>query len=72
MSKNDFVCQHLADMTGVEVERAISTEMTGLGVALVCGLTTGKHDSSFFFEHFQLQFTSTIFIRVIKIYVIIC
>lgn len=42
VAKNDFVCQHLADMIGVEVERATSTEMSGLGVAMVCGLTSGR------------------------------
>lgn len=41
VSKNDFVCQLLADMTGLEVERPTSTEMSILGTAYLAGLVAG-------------------------------
>ncbi|XP_065167019.1 putative glycerol kinase 5 [Atheta coriaria] len=41
VSKNNFICQLLADMTGIVVERAISSEMSVLGAAYIAGLNTG-------------------------------
>jgi glycerol kinase len=41
MVKNDWVCQFLADMTGVTVERPQVTETTALGAALLAGLGAG-------------------------------
>ncbi|KAG7210298.1 hypothetical protein KM043_011840 [Ampulex compressa] len=41
VSKNDFIMQLLADLTGLEVERATSTEMSILGVAYLAGLQCG-------------------------------
>lgn len=42
VSKNDFICQLLADMTSVPVERGQSTEMSVLGAAYFAGLHSGK------------------------------
>lgn len=41
VSKNDFICQMLADITGVRVERAINSESSVLGAAFVAGLNEG-------------------------------
>ncbi|XP_076238724.1 glycerol kinase 5 isoform X2 [Calliopsis andreniformis] len=41
VSTNNFVLQLLADLTGLEVERATSTEMSLLGVAFIAGLQYG-------------------------------
>lgn len=41
VSANDFVLQLLADLTGLEVERATTTEMSILGVAFLAGLQCG-------------------------------
>ncbi|XP_066603652.1 putative glycerol kinase 5 [Prorops nasuta] len=41
VSKNDFIIQLLADLTGLEVERAVSTEMSIAGVGFIAGLQTG-------------------------------
>lgn len=41
VSKNDFVMQSLADMTGLEVERPVSVEMSILGAAFLAGLQCG-------------------------------
>lgn len=41
VSKNDFILQLLADLTGLEVERASSSEMSVLGVAFLAGLECG-------------------------------
>lgn len=41
VSKNNFVLQLLADLTGLEVERATSTEMSILGVTFLAGLQCG-------------------------------
>lgn len=38
VSNNDFVCQLLANILGLEIERPSSTEMTILGVAFAAGL----------------------------------
>ncbi len=40
-SANDFLCQFLADITGVEVERPGCIESTALGAAYMAGLTVG-------------------------------
>jgi putative glycerol kinase 5 len=48
VSRNDFICQMLADLTQLEVERAVSTDMTALGACYLAGLNIGywnnKHD----------------------------
>ncbi|XP_014238398.1 putative glycerol kinase 5 [Trichogramma pretiosum] len=41
VSNNEFVMQLLADLTGVEVERSTSTEMSILGTAFLAGLHQG-------------------------------
>ncbi|XP_044265706.1 putative glycerol kinase 5 [Tribolium madens] len=41
VSNNDFVCQLFADLTGLEVERLDSTEMSVLGVGFLAGIITG-------------------------------
>lgn len=43
VSKNDFIMQSLADLTGLEVERPVSIEMSILGVAFLAGLQYGKN-----------------------------
>ncbi|KAK1133391.1 hypothetical protein K0M31_011204 [Melipona bicolor] len=45
LSANDFVLQLLADLTGLRVERATTTEMSILGVAFVAGLQCGMWKS---------------------------
>lgn len=40
-SANDFLCQFLADITGVEVSRPECIESTALGAAYMAGLTVG-------------------------------
>ncbi|KAJ3665404.1 hypothetical protein Zmor_000900 [Zophobas morio] len=41
VSKCDFVCQMLADLTGAVVERLQFSEMTALGVGFLAGLSSG-------------------------------
>lgn len=41
VSANDFVLQLLADLTGLDVERGTTTEMSILGVAFLAGLQCG-------------------------------
>ncbi|XP_014212475.1 putative glycerol kinase 5 [Copidosoma floridanum] len=41
VSRNDFAMQLLADLTGLEVERSTSSEMSILGVAFLAGLHQG-------------------------------
>ena len=41
VSRNDFILQLLADLTGLEVERATSIEMSILGVSFLAGLQCG-------------------------------
>lgn len=41
VSRNDFIMQLLADLTGLEVERSTSSEMSILGVAFLAGLQHG-------------------------------
>ncbi|XP_015836816.1 putative glycerol kinase 5 isoform X2 [Tribolium castaneum] len=41
VSNNDFVCQLFADLTGIEVERLDSTEMSVLGVGFLAGIIAG-------------------------------
>ena len=43
-SANDFLCQFLADITGMEVERPRCIESTALGAAYMAGLTVGFWD----------------------------
>ncbi|XP_067003206.1 putative glycerol kinase 5 isoform X2 [Anabrus simplex] len=45
VSKNDFVMQLLADITGLKVERPSSSEMTVLGVGFLAGLSAGMWKS---------------------------
>lgn len=42
VSKNDFLCQTLADITGVRVERSKFSESSALGAAFVAGLNASK------------------------------
>lgn len=41
MSKNNFVCQSIADITGLIVVRPVNTETTSIGVAFLAGLQCG-------------------------------
>ncbi|XP_034935430.1 putative glycerol kinase 5 isoform X2 [Chelonus insularis] len=41
VSQNDFVLQLLADLTGLLVERAVSSEMSILGITILSGLQSG-------------------------------
>lgn len=41
VSKNDFICQLLADLTNLNVERADSCELSALGACFLAGLNTG-------------------------------
>ena len=43
-SANNFLCQFLADITGMEVERPRCIESTALGAAYMAGLTVGFWD----------------------------
>ena len=45
MVANDWLCQFLADMLGVSVERPVVTETTALGSAYLAGLEVGVYDS---------------------------
>jgi hypothetical protein len=42
VSRNDFVDQLVADLTGLKVERPKSSEMTVLGAAFLAGLHKGN------------------------------
>lgn len=54
VSKNDFICQLLADLTGLNVERPKNTEVSVLGAGFLAGLNTGifktKNDLTNFIE----------------------
>lgn len=41
VSKNDFICQALADLTKLKVERAQDSELSALGAGFVAGLRVG-------------------------------
>lgn len=41
MSKNDFICQLLADLTKLHVERSDNSELSVLGAGFLAGLNTG-------------------------------
>lgn len=41
MAANDWLCQFLADILDINVERAVDPETTALGAALLAGLTVG-------------------------------
>lgn len=41
VSKNDFICQLLADLTKLKVERAVDSELSALGVGFLAGLNVG-------------------------------
>ncbi|XP_055682185.1 putative glycerol kinase 5 isoform X1 [Lutzomyia longipalpis] len=41
VSRNDFVCQLLANLTGLEVERGDNSELSVLGTAFLAGLNAG-------------------------------
>ncbi|XP_011195724.2 putative glycerol kinase 5 [Zeugodacus cucurbitae] len=45
VSRNDFVCQHLADATGIRVERATSIESSILGAIYMVGYNMGLWNS---------------------------
>lgn len=49
VSKNDFIMQSLADLTGLEVERPVSVEMSILGVAFLAGLQCGMNHAILLF-----------------------
>lgn len=41
VSQNDFVCQTIADITGLPVERGVNSDSSAIGVAFVAGLSSG-------------------------------
>lgn len=41
VSKNDFICQLLADLTKLKVERAYDSELSALGAGFLAGLRVG-------------------------------
>lgn len=41
VSRNDFVCQLLADLSGLPVERCTNTEMSAMGAAYLAGQAAG-------------------------------
>lgn len=41
VSQNDFVCQTIADITGLPVERAVNSDSSAIGVGFVAGLSSG-------------------------------
>lgn len=41
VSNNDFICQMLSDITGLNVERSDSAELSVLGAGFLAGLNTG-------------------------------
>lgn len=41
VSKNDFICQLLADLTKLKVERAFDSELSALGAGFLAGLRVG-------------------------------
>lgn len=43
VSKNNFICQLLADLTGLEVERAESSELSVVGVGFLTGMASGSN-----------------------------
>lgn len=45
VSKNDFICQTLADLTGVQVERGEVTDSSALGAMFMAGLNCGVWSS---------------------------
>ena len=45
MTNNNWMCQFLADMTGLAVERPAMTETTALGAAYLAGLEAGVYSS---------------------------
>lgn len=42
VSNNDFVCQLLADVTRLNIERSTSSELTALGTCFLAGLNAGE------------------------------
>ncbi|XP_078048805.1 glycerol kinase 5 [Augochlora pura] len=59
VSKNNFVLQLLADVTGLDVERATSTEMSILGITFLAGLHCGIWKDRA--EVLKLRNTETVF-----------
>lgn len=41
VAQNDFICQLLSDLTGLEIQRLQSTEMSVLGVGFLAGIAGG-------------------------------
>lgn len=41
VSQNDFVCQTIADITGLSVERAVNSDASAIGIGFVAGLRAG-------------------------------
>lgn len=45
VSQNDFVCQMIADISGVRVERAVNSDASAIGVAFIAGVGIGMWTS---------------------------
>lgn len=42
VSKNDFICQLISDLTNLNVERAHDIELSALGAGFLAGLNAGE------------------------------
>lgn len=62
MSKNNFVCQSIADITGLSVVRPKNTETTSIGVAFLAGLQCGfwKYEELDQFRQIDKEFPPSI------------
>jgi glycerol kinase len=47
VSRNDFIVQHIANLTGKMIERRTSAEMSAFGIAFLAGLYSGR-----FYQYF--------------------
>jgi glycerol kinase len=45
VSRNDFIVQQIANLTGKLIERRTSSEMSAFGIAFLSGLYSGTHVS---------------------------
>ncbi|CAO1429978.1 unnamed protein product [Diamesa serratosioi] len=46
VSVNDFICQAIADLCGITVERSVNAEATALGIAYLCALNMSQIDNT--------------------------
>jgi glycerol kinase len=53
ISQNDFICQHIADLINVEIERSVNCELTSFGVAYLSSYICGGFDE---LEHSSFRY----------------